>query len=417
MENPMMKEFDAIIAQQKSEMSLLRSVIDNLPASVYWKNLDGVYLGRNRYAAEKMVNVGLASDVDADVMVGKTDYDLFPKEVADKYRENDLYVIKTGNESTYEEAVTLPSGETIIQLSNKKPLKDEKGKTIGVIGNTVEITELKKAQEREKLALAKVAEEESKAKAEVELRQAVMVLAGSIAHDLRTPIAIIAMDGQSLDKIIPKLVEVCANPEFEGLLDEQNITSSKLSSLKTTPQGILKTAYKMQGFIDVTLKTLSKALSKELSQDDLVRCSMWHCIHNTLTHFPFLEGQRELMKNETKDFSFLGNELLMIRVLSNLLNNALQQIAKNNRGSVIITTEINSDVNVLKFKDTAGGAVPEIVEHLFDGYKTTKAGGTGIGLSFCKLAIENFGGTIACNSVYGDYIEFSLSFPKIKTET
>lgn len=418
MERVRMKELETTVNKQQAEIALLRSVMDNLPASVYWKDIDGVYLGCNKYASEKMVSVGLASTVSEDIMVGKTDYDLFPEEVADRYRENDSYVIQTGNESTYEEAVTLPSGETIVQLSNKKPLRDANSKIIGIIGNTVEITALKKAEEREKLALAHAAEEEAKAQAEAELRQSVMILAGSIAHDLRTPIAVINMDGQALDRIIPDLITVCSEPSVGEALESHNFNTLKLNSLKSIPQGIIKTAQKMQAFIDVTLKTLSKAVAKEFTQDDLVRCSMWHCVHNTLARFPFVSGQQELIKNQTKDFSFLGNELLMIRILSNLLNNALQQIDRNKKGEIFLSTDTsNPSVNVLRFKDTAGGALPEIVEHIFDGYKTTKAKGTGIGLSFCRLAMENFGGTIACNSVYGDHIEFLLSFPKIMTET
>jgi nitrogen-specific signal transduction histidine kinase len=65
---------------------------------------------------------------------------------------------------------------------------------------------------------------------------------------------------------------------------------------------------------------------------------------------------------------------------------------------------------------TAGGASPEVVENLFVGYQTTKEKGTGIGLAFCKMTIENFAGTITCKSVYGEYIEFILTFPHVSEE-
>jgi|GEM_PF-4501138 len=47
------KRLKAIIAEQKKEIFQLKSVLDTLPGSVYWKDRDGVYLGRNLYAAEK----------------------------------------------------------------------------------------------------------------------------------------------------------------------------------------------------------------------------------------------------------------------------------------------------------------------------------------------------------------------------
>ena len=71
--------------------------------------------------------------------------------------------------------------------------------------------------------------------------------------------------------------------------------------------------------------------------------------------------------------------------------------------------------NLLIIKDTGGGAPPEVVSNFFKGYFTTKKNGTGIGLAFCKKTMKTFGGDLICNSVYGDTMEFILSFPKIDT--
>lgn len=54
------------IKDQKNEIFKLKKVIANLPASVYWKDRQGRYLGRNRFAAEKMLEVGLEQTVDVD---------------------------------------------------------------------------------------------------------------------------------------------------------------------------------------------------------------------------------------------------------------------------------------------------------------------------------------------------------------
>jgi C4-dicarboxylate-specific signal transduction histidine kinase len=113
----------------------------------------------------------------------------------------------------------------------------------------------------------------------------------------------------------------------------------------------------------------------------------------------------------------MGNEILMIRILSNLIKNPLEQIRNNNRGKIFITTERGEKENLLYVKDTAGAAPSEVVEHLFDGYKTTKKGGTGIGLSFSKRTMTDFGGDITCHSEYPNYIEFVLSFPKYVEES
>ena len=102
-----------------------------------------------------------------------------------------------------------------------------------------------------------------------------------------------------------------------------------------------------------------------------------------------------------------------MRILFNLLSNALYQINKNGKGKIFISSEEQAEFNIIRFKDTAGGTSPDIVEQIFDGYKTTKEKGTGVGLAFCKLTMKSFGGDITCHSVEGDYIEFALTFPKI----
>lgn len=70
-----------LIREQKAEIARLTSVIDGLPGCIYWKDKDGRYLGRNKFSVEKMQEVGLEelTVVDDDV-IGKTDYDFFPKE-------------------------------------------------------------------------------------------------------------------------------------------------------------------------------------------------------------------------------------------------------------------------------------------------------------------------------------------------
>jgi two-component system, OmpR family, aerobic respiration control sensor histidine kinase ArcB len=72
-------------------------------------------------------------------------------------------------------------------LTKKIPMRDEKNEIIGLMGTSIDIIRQKAAEEREKLALMRRIE------AEEQLRQAVTIISGSIAHDLSTPICIIRM--------------------------------------------------------------------------------------------------------------------------------------------------------------------------------------------------------------------------------
>jgi two-component system aerobic respiration control sensor histidine kinase ArcB len=145
-------ELRETIKQQDIELVRLRAVIDNLPGSIYWKDVHGTYLGRNAYAAEKMQAIRLEDCVLKDAVVGKTDYDFFSKEVADQYRKHDLEVMQSGKEISTEEIVTLPNGKKLVQLSRKKPLYNN-ANLIGIVGNTVCITYFKEIESE--LVLAK----------------------------------------------------------------------------------------------------------------------------------------------------------------------------------------------------------------------------------------------------------------------
>ena len=105
--------------------------------------------------------------------------------------------------------------------------------------------------------------------------------------------------------------------------------------------------------------------------------------------------------------------VLLYRTIFNLLKNALYQIKKHNKGKIYIVTELKEDVNILRFKDTAGGVTNDAISNLFDGFNTTKQEGTGIGLAFCKLTMQSFSGDINCQVVENGCIEFILSFPKV----
>jgi signal transduction histidine kinase len=212
---------------------------------------------------------------------------------------------------------------------------------------------------------------------------------------------------------MPILINAYRKAKDADLVTEK-IRERLLEYLTAVGDSMLEGTKEMQEFISMSLKSLSKAIAGDMSSGNLLLCSMDKCIDLTIRRYPFKEGERELIKwNRKTDFKFMGNEILMIASLSNLIKNSLEQIRINNKGKIFITTEIGDNGNILHIKDTAGGVPPERIEHLFDGYKTTKVGGTGIGLASCKKTMKDFGRDIICHSQYGDFIEFTLTFPKV----
>lgn len=118
-------------------------IINQLPGHVYWKDTQGRMLGCNQ---SNMNDFGID---DINDYIGKTDYDLFNKEEADKIRLVDDEVVRNKVTKIFEESSTVASGEKVIFLSYKAPLKNHKGDVIGVIGYSMPVDDIKnKHQDR-----------------------------------------------------------------------------------------------------------------------------------------------------------------------------------------------------------------------------------------------------------------------------
>ena len=123
------------------ERDLLRTVIDNLPDAIYAKDAAARKIMAN---PADLKNMGCKTEAEA---IGKTDFDLFPKDLAAKYFADDQSVIQTGRPLiNREEKIVTPDGETRWYLSSKIPLRDSAGNVIGLVGIGRDITVIKEAE-------------------------------------------------------------------------------------------------------------------------------------------------------------------------------------------------------------------------------------------------------------------------------
>src|ERR1700727_2250016 len=93
---------------------LLETVLENSAANIYAKRRDGRYIYLNH-------EMEVTCDVTREQALGKTDFELFPREIAEQYRTNDLAAMTTGKLTEAEERVRAPSGERLAR-SKKGPL-------------------------------------------------------------------------------------------------------------------------------------------------------------------------------------------------------------------------------------------------------------------------------------------------------
>jgi PAS domain S-box-containing protein len=392
----------------------LNNVIQIVPASIYWKNTDSIILGSNLF------HTHLAGFSSPDEVIGKTEYDFVWKEQAKEIIETDQKIMALGQGQRIEETATLSDGEVHTFMTSKEPLRDKDNRVIGIIGISLDITEQKQAELKVKQAEAISLMAKSKADSEEEMRKMVMVLVGDIVHDLRTPIATIRTIADLLSSMFPRIFELIEEAKKLGAVKINLFSKRELNHLyDNTIVSSLKSSVKMMDdFINSTLIELAnaqKGQQQALIGEDLTKCSSRRILENTLDAYPFDEGIK-IHEHTSYDFFLMGNTILIMKILFNIIRNALEQISLNGKGDLTIITEDAGAVNLIKIRDTAGGAPPDVVDKLFSGYFTTKQNGTGIGLASCKRIMQNFGGDLTFNTVYGDYMEFVLSFPKINSE-
>ena len=123
---------------------LLQSIIDNTTNPIFIKKINGEYLLINKQFESLF-------QISNEEIIGKTDEDFLPKNVADAYRNSDFEVVKALRELKTEETIVQPDGpHTYIAV--KFPLFDSKGRVYAVGGISTDITDRKKIEESSKAA-------------------------------------------------------------------------------------------------------------------------------------------------------------------------------------------------------------------------------------------------------------------------
>jgi len=117
-----------------------RTLLENLPQKIFLKDRSLVYVSCNENYAKDL-------KIKAEEIAGKTDYDFYPEELAEKYRGDDRRIVKSGKTEDINEKY-IRNGREVIVHTVKTPVKDKKGNVTGILGIFWDITAQRRAQKR-----------------------------------------------------------------------------------------------------------------------------------------------------------------------------------------------------------------------------------------------------------------------------
>lgn len=357
----------------------LQSIIDSTTSVIYVKDLEGRFL---------LVNKSFESvfHLDRKNIIGKTDMDIFPVDVAEKLRKNDQITIKTTSPIEHEEVVPQDDG-LHTYLSVKFPLHDAKGRAYAICGVSTDITDRKKVEdEKEKLL--------RDAQRSIEARDDFISIA---SHELRTPLTPM--------KLFLDMLKIAIQDIPEGSIP--NMQSLSLA-LKQCSNAFNKLAKLTEDLLDVSKITIDRFELK------LETVSLSRIIKDTVKKYSdeLKRSGSELKVTIEEDLEGTWDKVRIREVMENLLSNAIKY---GNSRPIQILVEKTGEEAQLSVKDHGIGIPEEDQGKIFELFEKTASithyGGLGLGLYISKKIIAAHRGSICVKSRLGQGSTFIVKLP------
>ncbi len=360
------------------QQSLLFSLIDSIPDSIFFKDLQGRYQGCNKaYSAR--------SGFSLDQIRGRTSEELFPPARVAEIRARDAAVLSSLAPMTREELITVADGRQVFFETVMSPLWDDDGKPSGLLAVSRDITRRKK-YEREIEQAMEVAEAATRTKSD---------FLANMSHEIRTPMnAIIGLSHLVLQtELGPRQRDYMGKVQAAGqhLLGVINdiLDFSKVEAGKLTLE---ESHFALQ-------KVLNTAIDLCTSECDK-------------------KGLELIVEVDPSVPAYLvGDSLRLGQILLNLVNNAVKFTSAGEVAMTVHTIERTQDRVALEFRvrDTGIGMSQEQIGRLFQSFSqadttiTRRFGGTGLGLAISKKLVELMGGQVRVESIPGTGSTFSFT--------
>src|SRR5665647_634805 len=377
------KEMEEVLRKYEVELvqnqERLQSILDNAASLIYIKDLEGRYLLTNKKFKEVL-------NVSDHNVIGKTDFDFSNPAQAQRYKDTDEQVIRTGKPAELDEIIEMPDGKHTI-LVVKFPLINAQNKIYGISGIGTDITD--RVRQREELIEAKQIAEDAKRLQEQFL--------ANMSHEIRTP-----MNG--IQGMTDLLLETKLSDEQNDFAKTIKRSTDNLvviindildfSKIKAGKLTIEKIDFKLNEVVE-NIKAIFKHRANEKGL--ILRLHVEQDVPNTLNGDPYRLNQ----------------------ILVNLVGNAIK-FTHTGGIDINISIQKKSDAEIVlhfTIADTGIGIETDKINEIFESFTqasvetSRKYGGSGLGLAITKQLLEIQHGNISVESKINIGTTFHFSIP------
>jgi PAS domain S-box-containing protein len=358
-------------AELSHSQALYESLVETIPLCVARKNLDGEFVFVNR-ALRHLFGKSL------EEIVGRTDYDFSPSDLADKYQQDDRRVIETGEQLDFVETIEL--GEQTRHIHTlKTPIHDANGTIYGTQLIFWDITD-------------QVVADQGRQKAQEELEvtnRDLRMLLYVISHDLKEPLRAIQSFAMLVNQRAAEQLDERSQDFLTRVVDSSNRMHQLLDDVLMLSRA--------QRTVDPTAKVDLEVVVRDVLIQLDARVEETAAQIEIESPLPIIHGDRRWLT----------------QALQNLLVNALKFTVEGRAPQISVVSYRNEGLPGLAIADRGPGVEEKHAERFFDLFQravSRKIEGTGAGLAIVRQVAERHGGKAFVLAREGGGSRFVITF-------
>jgi PAS domain S-box-containing protein len=380
------------------------SLVETVPQNIFRKDLAGKYTFANRAFCATLGKPPVE-------IIGRTDHDLFPAELAARFRREDEQLLAAGKQIEIEQPYPMPGGGKVSVLMIKTPLFDFDGRTIGIQGIFWDVSDRKRA-EKELGAVHRQLIEASRRVGMAEVATGVLHNVGNVLNSVNVSATLVCERIKksrvlTVGRAAALLSEHAEDPKFltddprgkqlpgylkdlgEHLRREQATILGELSSLVNNVEHIKEIVVMQQA--NAKLSGMSVAVKTSEIVEDALR----------MNSASLTRHEVQVVREYQDDPIIVVDKHAVLQTLVNLIRNAKHACDECQRPDKQIGVRIwrsAKDRISIQVIDNGVGIPPENLSRLFSRGFTTRADGHGFGLHSCLMAAQEMGGGLTAHS-------------------